>query len=101
MAHAKLEAFKDPALGLAAFAKALGHPARIEILRFLAGKNEIPCMDIVAALPLSQPSCSRHITTLHRVGLLKSRIKGNQVLYKLDVVALRQFCAAMNKALHR
>ena len=100
MPVAKLEAFDKSAVSLAAFAKALAHPARICILRHLAGKGEVPCMDIVAALPLSQPACSRHVNDLRKAGLLKSRSVGNQVLFRIDETALNRFCAAMNQTLH-
>ena len=100
MPVAKLEAFDKPSVSLAAFTKALAHPARICILRFLAGKGEVPCMDIVAALPLSQPACSRHVNELRKAGLLKSRSRGNSVLFRLDETALARFCQAMNQTLH-
>lgn len=100
MPVAKLEAFDKSAVSLAAFAKALAHPARICILRHLAGKGEVPCMDIVAALPLSQPACSRHVNDLRKAGLLKSRSVGNQVLFRIDETALNRFCTAMNQSLH-
>ena len=100
MPVAKLEAFDKSAVNLAAFAKALAHPARICILRHLAGKGEVPCMDIVAALPLSQPACSRHVNDLRKAGLLKSRSVGNQVLFRIDETALNRFCTAMNQSLH-
>jgi len=100
MPVAKLEAFEEKSVSLAAFAKALSHPARICILRFLAGKGEVPCMDIVAALPLSQPACSRHINDLRKAGLLKARASGSQVLFRLDESALGRFCQSMNEALH-
>ena len=100
MPVAKLEAFDKSSVSLAAFAKALAHPARICILRHLAGKGEVPCMDIVAALPLSQPACSRHVNDLRRAGLLKSRSVGSQVLFRLDETALNRFCAVMNQTLH-
>lgn len=100
MPVAKLEAFEKPLVGLAVFAKALAHPARICILRFMSGKGEVACMDIVAALPLSQPACSRHINELRKVGLLKSRSRGNNVFFLLDQSALERFCQAMNATLH-
>jgi DNA-binding transcriptional ArsR family regulator len=100
MPVAKLEAFEKSSVALAAFAKALSHPARICILRFLAGKGEVPCMDIVAALPLSQPACSRHVNELRKAGLLQSRSQGNQVLFRIDEAALGRFCQGMNQALH-
>ena len=100
MPVAKLEAFEKSAVDLAEFAKALAHPARICILRYLAGKGEVPCMDIVAALPLSQPACSRHINELRKAGLLKSRARGSNVFFRIDETALNRFCKGMNDALH-
>ena len=100
MPVAKLEVFEEKAVKLAAFAKALAHPARICILRHLAGKGEVPCMDIVATLPLSQPACSRHINELRKAGLLKSRTRGNNVFFSIDESVLGGFCQAMNETLH-
>lgn len=100
MPVAKLEAFEKTSVDLAAFARALSHPARICILRHLAGKGETACMDIVAALPLSQPACSRHINELRKAGLLKSRTRGSHVYFKIDESALKRFCKAMNQTLH-
>lgn len=100
MPHAKLEVFEESLVGLSLFARALSHPARIRILQLLAGAGEVPCMKIVTALPLSQPACSRHINELVKTGLVKSRIKGNQVLFQLDPAALGRFCKGMNDTLH-
>lgn len=82
------------------FAKALGHPARIAILRHLALAGEQPCMAIVNELPLSQPACSRHINELLRVGLLESRTVGTQILFRIRKQALQTFCTMMNQTLH-
>jgi ArsR family transcriptional regulator len=100
MPLAKLDAFEEEAVDLAAFAKALSHPARIRILQHLAGRGEVPCMDIVAAVPLSQPACSRHINELRKAGLLKSRTHGSHVFFKIDESALTRFCQKMSRTLH-
>jgi ArsR family transcriptional regulator, arsenate/arsenite/antimonite-responsive transcriptional repressor len=100
MPVAKLEAFEKQLVELAGFARALAHPARIRILRELAGGGEVACMEIVKALPLSQPACSRHINELCKAGLLKSRARGSHVYFKLDASALKRFCQSMNRALH-
>jgi ArsR family transcriptional regulator, arsenate/arsenite/antimonite-responsive transcriptional repressor len=100
MARAKLEVFGDSSVRLAGFAKALAHPARIDILRHLAVSGEQPCMEVVGRLPLSQPTCSRHINELLRAGLLKSRTVRTQILFRVDHKALEGFCAAMNRTLH-
>ena len=100
MPVAKLEAFESKSVELAAFARALSHPARICILQHLAGKGEVPCMELVAVLPLSQPACSRHINELRKAGLLKSRTHRSNVMFQLDETALARFCQAMNRTLH-
>lgn len=100
MARAKTEVFENRLVELAMFAKALGHPARIEILRHLAATGEQPCMAIVNGLPLSQPACSRHINELLRVGLLESRAVGTQILFRLRKQSLNSFCSLMNQTLH-
>jgi ArsR family transcriptional regulator, arsenate/arsenite/antimonite-responsive transcriptional repressor len=100
MPVAKLEAFESKSVEMAAFARALSHPARICILRYLAGKGEVPCMELVAELPLSQPACSRHINELRKAGLLKARAKGSNVFFRLETSALKRFCQTMNQTLH-
>jgi len=100
MARARVEVFERRLVDLAAFARALSHPARIRILRLLAGRRELCCMELVAALPLSQPASSRHINELVKAGLLKSRERGRHVFLRLDESALRRFCESMNRALH-
>lgn len=100
MPHAKLEVFEESLVDLSFFARALSHPARIRILQLLSGAGEVPCMGIVSALPLSQPACSRHINELVKAGLVKSRVKGSQVLFQLDSSALSRFCKGMNETLN-
>lgn len=100
MPQAKREVFESESVELAAFARALSHPARICILRFLAAAGEVPCMAIVGALPLSQPACSRHINELRHAGLLRARKNANQILFRIDESALARFCQGMNAALH-
>jgi DNA-binding transcriptional ArsR family regulator len=99
MPLAKLEAFDAGTVALAAFAKALAHPARIMILQHLSGKGELACMSIVEALPLSQPACSRHINELRKVGLLKSRVRASNIFFRIDESALSKFCQEMKKTL--
>ncbi len=100
MPQAKLEAFDEATVALSAFGRALSHPARIAILQFLADKGEVACLDIVAAVPLSQPACSRHIAELVKVGLLAARPDRSRIYYRLERAALQSFCKAMSATLH-
>jgi DNA-binding transcriptional ArsR family regulator len=69
---------------LAKYAKALGHPARIAILKLLAGRQTCVCGDIVDELPLSQSTVSQHLKELKEAGLIKGEIEGAKVCYCID-----------------
>jgi DNA-binding transcriptional ArsR family regulator len=69
---------------LAKYAKALAHPARVAILKLLAGKRTCVCGDIVDELPLSQSTVSQHLKELKSAGLIKGEIEGATVCYCID-----------------
>ena len=53
---------------LARFAKALGHPARIVILKFLASQDSCFFGDIHEVLPIAKATVSQHLTELKNAG---------------------------------
>lgn len=69
---------------LAAYAKALSHPARVAILRLLIQKQECICGDIVDELPLSQSTVSQHLKELKNAGLIQGNISGVKICYCID-----------------
>lgn len=69
---------------LAKYAKALAHPARIAILKFLSKKQSCMCGDIVEELPLSQSTVSQHLKELKEAGLIQGSIDGVKVCYCID-----------------
>ena len=69
---------------LAKYAKALAHPARIAILKFLSNQQSCMCGDIVEELPLSQSTVSQHLKELKEAGLIKGEIEGAKVCYCID-----------------
>ncbi|SDK78226.1 DNA-binding transcriptional regulator, ArsR family [Catalinimonas alkaloidigena] len=84
MAYTKKDEFDYEEVTLAAYAKALGHPARIAILKLLAERGKCICGDIVNELPLSQSTVSQHLKELKAVGLIKGKIDGPRVSYYVD-----------------
>ncbi|MBC7449415.1 MAG: winged helix-turn-helix transcriptional regulator [Hymenobacteraceae bacterium] len=83
MALHKRDQFTTDEQEVAAIAKALGHPARIAILRLLAARQSCVCGDIVQELPLSQSTVSQHLKELKAVGLVQGEIDGPRVCYCL------------------
>ena len=69
---------------LAKYAKALGHPARVAILKLLSQKKTCMCGDIVEEIPLSQSTVSQHLKELKDAGLIKGEIDGAKVCYCID-----------------
>ncbi|MFW5968072.1 MAG: ArsR/SmtB family transcription factor [Persicimonas sp.] len=76
---------------LADYAKALGHPARVEIVRLLAQKETCICGEIVDELPLAQSTVSQHLKKLKAAGLIRGDVDGPKVCYCLEPAALRRF----------
>lgn len=68
-------------LELARLAKALGHPARVAIVRMLLGRGECICGDIVGRLPLAQATVSQHLKVLKDAGWIEGSIEGPRVCY--------------------
>ena len=61
---------------LATLAKALGHPARVQIMRLLVRREACICGDIVDEVPLAQSTVSQHLKVLKEVGLIRGDIDG-------------------------
>lgn len=59
---------------LAGLAKALGHPARVKILRILVRSDACICGDIVEELPLAHSTVSQHLKVLKDAGLKLSSL---------------------------
>jgi ArsR family transcriptional regulator len=78
---------------LAALAKAIGHPARVQILRLLIRREACVCGDIVDELPLAQSTVSQHLKVLKDVGLIRGEIDGPRVCYCVEPRALRRLKA--------
>jgi ArsR family transcriptional regulator, arsenate/arsenite/antimonite-responsive transcriptional repressor len=80
----KKEVFGKREQELAAFAKALSHPARIAILKVLAQHNECICGEIVEVLPLAQSTVSQHLKELKEAGLINGTVDGVKSCYCIN-----------------
>ncbi|MBF9222807.1 ArsR/SmtB family transcription factor [Hymenobacter ruricola] len=84
MATHKREEFTAEEQELAAVAKALGHPARVAIVRLLARRRACVCGELVLELPLSQSTVSQHLKELKAAGLVQGEVDGPRVCYCLS-----------------
>ena len=84
MAVSKAIEFSDRDNRIARYAKALGHPARVAILRLLERKNACYCGDIVEELPIAQATVSQHLKELKDAGLIQGEINPPKVRYCIN-----------------
>jgi ArsR family transcriptional regulator len=80
----------------ASVAKALGHPARLHILRLLAAQTECRGADVFSELPLAQSTISEHLRVLRDAGLVSSRSEGNAAVYCLSPRVFDDFITAVS-----
>ena len=69
---------------LAKFAKALGHPTRIVILKHLEKQSCCFTGDLVDVLPISQSTISQHLKELKNVGLIQGELKPPKIKYCIN-----------------
>ena len=66
---------------VAALAKALGHPARVRIIRLLLARDACYCGQLVDELSLAQATVSQHLKVLKDAGLIVGEIEGLRTCY--------------------
>ena len=81
---------------LARLAKALGHPARVRIVRMLSRKEARVCSQIVDELPLAQSTVSEHLRILKEAGLVRSSQDGPRIGYCINFDTLRKLKALIS-----
>ena len=69
---------------LARFAKAMGHPARIAILQFLAKQQACYFGDIHEELPIAKATVSQHLKELKDAGLIQGEVEAPKVKYCIN-----------------
>ena len=66
---------------VAVLAKALGHPARVRIMRLLLAHDVCYCGQLVDELGLAQATVSQHLKMLKDAGLIVGEIEGLRICY--------------------
>ena len=76
---------------IALIAKALSHPARIQIIRLLLSKKTCIGGDIVDVIGLAQSTVSEHLRILKASGIIGGEITRPRVCYSLNSSRLHPF----------
>ncbi len=73
---------------LAVALRALSHPARLSILKYLAEHQGQCCCDVAGCLPLAQSTVSQHLKILLEAGLVTRHAQGTRNRYALSAERL-------------
>jgi len=95
MPQAKVELFEKDLQESAVLFKALGHPARLAILHFLAKTNSCFTGDISKELPLGRTTVNQHLDELKKSGLIQGHISGVKTNYCLNPEMMDQLRNSM------
>jgi DNA-binding transcriptional ArsR family regulator len=84
--------------------QALAHPARMEIVAHVAARGPLCVCHLEEDLDYSQPTISKHLGALRKVGLLESRREGRWVYYNVNEAVLDAalgFLEDLKTSMHR
>jgi ArsR family transcriptional regulator, arsenate/arsenite/antimonite-responsive transcriptional repressor len=80
--------YNDDLIMQAKLFKALAHPARLTILKYLAKIQTCITGDIAEELPLSRTTVNQHLKELKSAGLIKGTVAGSKTNYCLNAKAI-------------
>jgi len=84
MVQSKADLFDKDLAQKAELFKALAHPARLQILKFLAQTRFCITGDISDELPLGRTTVNQHLKELKNAGLIHGHIEGVKTKYCLQ-----------------
>lgn len=90
MVKAKTNLFDDSISKKALLFKALSHPARLAILKFLAETKSCITGDISDQIPLGRTTVNQHLKELKDVGLIIGETSGVKTNYCLDPITIKE-----------
>jgi len=90
MVQSKTELFDKDLQECAVYFKVLAHPARLQILQYLAETKTCITGDISDVLPLGRTTVNQHLKELKDAGLIKGETEGVKVNYCLNITNLKK-----------
>ncbi|MFK7822632.1 MAG: ArsR/SmtB family transcription factor [Oligoflexales bacterium] len=75
---------QEPIEDLGILAKALGHPARVTIIKVLIEKGTCIASSLAEELPLAQSTVSEHLRILRESGLVQGTVDGPKRCYCIN-----------------
>ena len=76
--------YDDNLKQMARYAKALGHPTRLLILKYLDNQSCCFTGDLVEVLPIAQSTVSQHLKELKEAGLIQGEVNPPKIKYCIN-----------------
>lgn len=99
MAYSKTYLFDTRLQTSAELFKALAHPARLAILKYLAETKTCITGDLANELPLGRTTVNQHLMELKKAGLIQGTFEGVKTNYCLNVKNIRELVEITRKFL--
>jgi ArsR family transcriptional regulator, arsenate/arsenite/antimonite-responsive transcriptional repressor len=99
MVASKTELFDAELQQQANLFKVLGHPARLQIIRFLSETKTCFSGDISDVLPLGRTTVNQHLKELKNAGIIRGQIGGSKNNYCLDLNKVEEMIKVMQNFL--
>lgn len=90
MAFTKSELFSPELQKCSILFKALAHPARLTILKYLAETKTCITGDLADELPLGRTTVNQHLKELKHAGLIQGTTEGAKTCYCLDLKKVQE-----------
>ncbi|MEM1134535.1 MAG: metalloregulator ArsR/SmtB family transcription factor [Bacteroidota bacterium] len=90
MGVTKTDLFTEEDNAIAQIAKALAHPARIAIIKYLLEANACINGDLVQELGLAQATISQHLRELKEIGIIHGTIEGVSISYCINATRWKE-----------
>lgn len=76
--------------------KVLSHPARLQILQFLAQTRKCLTGDISEHFPLTRATLNQHMKELKNAGLIWGHMEGAKIVYCIDIEKMHELEVILN-----
>ena len=100
MVVSKTELFDSVLQQRANLFKTLAHPARLQILQFLAQTKTCISGDISEELPLSRTTVNQHLKELKNAGLIRGTVEGVKTNYCLNYLKVDEMKTILSEFLN-
>lgn len=97
MAYTKSELFSAELQNCSVLFKALGHPARLAILKYLAETKTCITGDLADEIPLGRTTVNQHLKELKDAGLIQGTTEGVKTCYCLNTGNVRELKKLVEK----